>query len=464
MHTLYRPCAIMAYHPRDSSNHLPLTPPDSGPGYAYSSMHFPEQYSQQRQDIGYDYQYMPPQLAPVAPPYTSAYQQGMYQSAPTTLPSISSYYEPVGAPILPPIRVQDNLSYDDYRMPQYDYARDARPAKEEKATGGVSAKLDYDMDRMTDFVVSTTQHMYDLHLSPICLADIDITRSFQQNVTSAPAFRKWVHQVLSATRLPSATILLSLHYLSDRLKIFPDSVPTGENQIYRLLSVALILGSKFLDDNTFINRSWSDVTAIKVAELNTLELKWLRLIEYNLHVDAACVKTWSELWNKFDLEHRDHGVRLTPLDTSVNRRHDTARARYSPYPTPYSSSTMASRTFDSSARSHYTTTPYSAVDPWAPTERPSYEDYYKRSGSTGRYPTLTDIDDANRRASQEQFQSRYPVSYSTYQSLANAPYSAPAYVPWEHYGWNMHRPDCSCTNCSYRAWRPYGYNIGTVMG
>ncbi|QIW94609.1 hypothetical protein AMS68_000127 [Peltaster fructicola] len=440
----------MAYHPRDSSSQLPLTPPDSGSGYAYSSMHYPrEQYAQR--DMAYDYHnYMPPQLAPVAPPYSAAYQPSMYQAAPTTLPSISSYYEPVGAPILPPIRVQDGLPYDDYRMSQYDFSRDSQPVKEEKATGGVSAKLDYDMDRMTDFVVSTTQHI------------------FQQNVSSPPAFRKWVHQVLSATRLPSATILLSLHYLSDRLKVFPDSVPTGENQIYRLLSVGLILGSKFLDDNTFINRSWSDVTAIKVSELNILELKWLRLIEYNLHVDASCVQTWSDLWVKFDKERSVHGVRLSALDTSVARRHDASRTRYSPYPSPYSSSTMSSRTFDNSARSQYTNTPYSAVDPWAPTQRASpFEDYYKRSGSINRYPTLTDIDDANRR-SQEQFQSRYPVSHSAYQTLANAPYSAaaaPGYVPWEHYGWNnMHRSDCGCTNCAYRNWRPYGYNMGTVMG
>lgn len=468
----------------------PITPPDSGSGYAYADMHYSQaQYAQHTnsgmpQDLGFDYahSYMPA----IAPGYSSTYQPSIYQSAAgaseTTLPSISAYYEPMGAPILPPLRLQDRMAYgEDYstqRVAAYEYPQPisqpvVRQAKEEKAVGGVSAKLDYDVDRMTSFVVSTTQHMYDLHRSPICLADIDITRSFQQNVSSPPAFRKWVHQVLSATRLPSATILLSLHYLSDRLKIFPSSVAISENQIYRLLAVALILGSKFLDDNTFINRSWSDVTAIKVSELNSLEIKWLGLIEYGLHVDSSCVQTWVELWTKYDLEQsRKQATSLSPLDTSMTSRSSTSRTRYSPYPTPYSSSTLSSRTFDHtpvSSSAYRSAAAYSTIDPWAPTERPSYEDYYKRSA---RYP-LSEFDEVNnRRLTYEQNRARdlYQSSYQTYPAAPYSAMAAPGHTPsWDTQSWyGSHRADCPCSSCAYRAWKPYavsgGYNMGTVMG
>lgn len=505
-----------AFYPRSTPSHHPLTPPDSGSGYGYSNMHYPQDpYASQqamtqlpRHENAYDYQpqgYLHPSLVAPAPPTTSYpppyQQQPAFQPVPATLPSISSYYEPVGATILPPIRIQDRLPYGDasqQRLPQHDHTRDQshRQAKEEKATtGGVSAKLDYDMDRMTDFVVSATQHMYDLHLSPICLADIDLPRSFQHNVTSPPSFRKWVHQVLSATRLPSATLLLSLHYLSDRLRRFPDTVPTGENHIYRLLAVALILGSKFLDDNTFINRSWSDVTAIKVSELNSLELKWLRLIDYHLHVDKSCIQPWLELWTKSDLEQsqkqlqmqqQQHpAARLSPLDTTVPRHHTVAglRDRYSPYPNTYASTTPSSRCYETplssnSRSSQYSSTPYTSADPWAPTDRSaSFEDFYKRGGSSMRYPTLADIDDANRRASEERLRSghaSYAAPYTTYQQAPSAgPYTGATTSAssscWDHYAWNgMHHGDCNCSSCAYRAWRPYnvagGYGMGTVMG
>ena len=184
----------------------------------------------------YQQPYMQSTVAQAPPSYQ--YPQSNYQS--NNLPPIN-YYEPIGAPILPPLRIHDRVSFaDDYqrRLQQEQQNAAAReqqrqPPKEEKATGGVSAKLDYEMECMTDFVTQATQSMYAYHNSPICLADIDVTRSFHHKMQSQPSFRKWVHQVLSATRLPSATILLSLHYLNDRVANFPESIAPGENQIYR---------------------------------------------------------------------------------------------------------------------------------------------------------------------------------------------------------------------------------------
>jgi len=392
---------------------MPITPPDSGSGYAYTSMHYPrdpyasqQSMSQCRQDNAYDYQqqaYMQPPVAPAPPTYQ--FQQNSYQAS-ASLPPIQSYYEPIGAPILPPLRIHDHVPFaDDYQRRLQQEQQDAalreqqrQAAKEEKATGGVSAKLDYDMERMTDFVAKAVQSIFQTASQP------------------HPSFRKWVHQVLSATRLPSATIQLSLHYLNDRLARFPASVVQGENQIYRLLAVSLILGSKFLDDNTFINRSWSDVTAIKVSELNHLEMKWLSLISYNLHIDGTDPNgfmAWRSAWQQFD-EEAEHNakklIRLSPLDTNVHRHTSSSRDRYSPYPTPQTATPLYSRSFDAplSARASQFSTPYSASDPWAANHRPA-EDFYKRQD---RYPSTFELEDNNnRRASDERArQSAYPYS------------------------------------------------------
>jgi hypothetical protein len=443
-------------------------------------MHYPhdpysahQSLSQSRHDTSYDYQqsYLPP----TQPPSTyQQYSQSSYQPA-NSLPPIQGFYEPVGAPILPPLRIQDRVPFTDdinRRVQQEQQSAAAREqqrqtAKEEKATGGVSAKLDYDMEQMTDFVVEATQSMYAYHNSSICLADIDLTRSFQHSIQSQPSFRKWMHQVLSATRLPSATILLSLHYLNDRVANFPESITPGENQIYRMLAVSLILGSKFLDDNTFINRSWSDVTAIKVNELNLLEIEWLKLIKYELHIDPKAhngLQAWLDAWKAYESKYvakQQQASRLSPLNTNVYR-HSPRSDRFSPYPSPYSAATSRSYETPLTSRSTYGTTPYQSSDPWASADRYNIDDFYKRQH---RYPTLTELDDVNRRASEERArQSAYQYSQNGHSSYYQAPYSS----GWDQHAWNgMHRYDCGCSSCAFH-YRPYpmasGYTAQTVMG
>jgi hypothetical protein len=478
------------YGSRPAASQMPITPPDSGSGYGYASIHYSQDpyapHSQPRHDNAYDYQqqgYMQANTAPAPPAYQ--YSQSNYQSA-NSLPPISSCYEyyepyePIGAPILPPLRIHDRMPFaDDYQRRLQQEQQDAvareqqrQAAKEEKATGGVSAKLDYDMERMTDFVTDATMTMYALHCSPhICVADVDVTRSFHHKMQSQPSFRKWVHQVLSATRLPSSTIMLSLHYLNDRVAHFPESVSSSENQIYRLLAVALILGSKFLDDNTFINRSWSDVTAIKVSELNTLEAKWLEQISWCLHVDPENpngLQAWLRAWKQYAAEQdavKQQPARLSPLDTNVHRNSPSHRDRYSPYPTPYSAT--STRTFEpgsSSRSSQAGSTAYSS-DMWSSSSQQNYEEYYGRNN--GYSNMLLEMDKYTSRISDE----RARQSTYTYPQTAHPSYyhQQPYTATWDS-AWNAaHRYDCRCTACawqsSYRGYSmPQAYASQAVMG
>jgi len=486
---------------------LPLTPPDSGSGYGYSNMHYTEDpyaqaQSQCSHDGSYEYQsqsYMQPAVAP-APP-TFQHQPNNYQNT-TSLPPISNFYAPIGAPILPPLRINDRLSFtDDYQQrlqqqeQQNQRARDQQRqvVKEEKATGGVSAHLDYEMENMTDFVCQAVTSMYAYHLSPVSLADIDMTRSFQLRQPTSPQFRKWVHQVLSATRLPAATILLSLYYLNDRMSRFPTTVKGGDNEIYRLLAVALILGSKFLDDNTFINRSWSDVTAIKVVELNKLEAFWLELLEWRLHIDPSdetvagnSFKSWSSAWENHMHEKAIEKsakllpARLSPLDTNLHPHAPTnaSRDRYSPYPSPYTAS--SNRSFEQpqslsslSARSSQFSTPYSSADPWAPSSR-KVDDYYQQPPRYESFAAAAEAGEVNRRAAaaaaaaaeDQARQSTYQYPSTLHQSY----YHTPAYTSgWDTGSWSNHRYDCSCQSCAYsQHWRNYpmnsSYATQPVMG
>lgn len=174
--------------------------------------------------------------------------------------------------------------------------------QEEKSTGGVAAHLDYDMQQMVDFVAEMVQGMYALYESGICLADIDITRSVNSRSLVLPAFRKYVLQLLASTRLPRTTILLGMYYLATRMTMMSasDKCSDDNGQMYQMLVTSLLLGSKFLDDNTLKNCSWSEVSNIPTVELNLLEIEWLSAIDWDMHIspdDSQGFALWQKHWN-----------------------------------------------------------------------------------------------------------------------------------------------------------------------
>ena len=282
------------------------------------------------------------------------------------------------APILPPIRIPDtvvNAAAQDFNASSHAISQ-ANDKDAGKATGGVAAQLDYEMEDMVDFVSDSAQGMYDLLMSPLYLADIDLARSIQPGTAISVAFRKYVSSILSSTRLPSSTIVLALHYLGTRVTLIstrPGGADLGGSttHLHRMVTTALMLASKFLDDNTFQNRSWADVSHIPVNELNMLELNWLAAIGWSLHIDArdpAGFEAWRTRWARFqtrrETERKERAalsmesLKLTPPDAFPMRARQFG---YLPPPTP---ATPAYTPYGSDALN-------SASSGWTMVDRPS---------------------------------------------------------------------------------------------
>ena len=299
---------------------MPLTPPDNHDAYPSSAhaagqlpaIHTLGQVSNYESGVPEGHEILPRYsqytLAPIS---RHAYLQENNRHAPSNygnLQGTANTYGSSSVSLLPPIRVPDR-SLEDYqphgRSNRAPSAPTAPQPKEEKAVGGVAAHLDYEMQDMVDFVSKMAQGMYEIYASGICLADIDMTRSVHRSESPVHAdFRKYVSQILSSTRLPSSTILLGLHYLAERMTLLSNSgkYNHGSGQVYRMLTTALVLGSKFLDDNTFQNRSWSEVSSIPVSELNVLEIEWLTDIQWNMHInpdDPNGFLLWHQRWEAF---------------------------------------------------------------------------------------------------------------------------------------------------------------------
>ncbi|KAG0064996.1 hypothetical protein BGZ90_001970 [Linnemannia elongata] len=108
-------------------------------------------------------------------------------------------------------------------------------------------------------------------------------------------FRKFCLDVLSATLLSPSVILLSLKYIQQLMINLKESnkiVNTGEGAEYRFFTGALILANKFLDDNTFTNKTWADITGMKIKDVNHLEMQFLSGIEFRLFTSSWQYSEW----------------------------------------------------------------------------------------------------------------------------------------------------------------------------
>src|SRR5690348_12350912 len=94
-------------------------------------------------------------------------------------------------------------------------------------------------------------------------------------------FRKWVATILTTTQVAQNVILLALLFIY-RLKLTNPTVKGKPGSEYRLLTVALMLGNKFLDDNTYTNKTWAEVSGISVQEVHIMEVEFLSNIRYDL--------------------------------------------------------------------------------------------------------------------------------------------------------------------------------------
>lgn len=139
-------------------------------------------------------------------------------------------------------------------------------------------------------------------------------------------FRKWVTTILSTTQVTQNVILLALMFIY-RLKRLNPGVKGKLGSEYRLLTVALMLGNKcedtmftqpvvvgadegtVLDDNTYTNKTWAEVSGISVQEIHIMEVEFLSNMRYTLYASETEWHAWHEklgkFWNYFDMASRN---------------------------------------------------------------------------------------------------------------------------------------------------------------
>ncbi|KAK9240733.1 cyclin-domain-containing protein [Lipomyces kononenkoae] len=117
-------------------------------------------------------------------------------------------------------------------------------------------------------------------LAPVCLA--------------TPEFRLFAAAMLSRTQVSRTVVALALLYIY-RLKLHAPSILGTPGSEYRVFTIALVLANKFLDDNTYTNKTWAQVSKLPVAEIGVMEVEFLKHIDYDLAVSTQKWSEWSDL-------------------------------------------------------------------------------------------------------------------------------------------------------------------------
>lgn len=366
-----------------------------------------------------------------------------YHTLSTYPPQVPSQYHYVAAPILPPLRIQEPITQ--YNA-QYIHAHPEPKPKEEKATGGVAAHLDYDMDLMAAFVAEMSQGLVSPGVSP------------------TSQYRKYVSQILSSTRLPSSTIMLGLFYLASRMKILQrrGEEVHSSGTVYRMLTICLLLGSKFLDDNTFQNRSWAEVSSIPVQELNNMELLWLKDFDWVIHgrmyEESEGFFKWIEHWHAYEAKaqfaKRHEMQKLAPIETNLRRSQSVIQqplmSPEGPIPPQYQQSSQYDTQWARSLVSEYS-------PPSAPHSGPATPDYFPGTWSYSQPPPAY---------SRSSWASSGSSAYAAQRSQPPSYHQTPYHQGHSHSVWAGHGSGCGCSLCAKPDYyfTNSGYTLQTVVG
>ena len=169
--------------------------------------------------------------------------------------------------------------------------------------------------------------------------------STSSDVKPTIGFRKWVATLLSTTQVTPHVILLAMLFIY-RLKSFNPTVKGKPGSEYRLLTVALMLGNKFLDDNTYTNKTWAEVSGISVHEVHIMEVEFLSNMRYSLYTSEVAWKEWYVKLGKFG-SYIDRAIRILDATPRLGVLHPTSLNVPAALPSP-PASTNASPAFQAS--------------------------------------------------------------------------------------------------------------------
>ncbi|EAW07651.1 putative mucin [Aspergillus clavatus NRRL 1] len=261
----------------------------------------------------------------ILPPYIKAprYPRSDYESSSATIPSIKSHSQPSSqdAPVSEPVSQKKSSPASYLQI----------PSSINKSKGSLS-----------EFAAQMTCLFWFESTSKLKTIEerLNVVPSLVPEAFPTAGFKKWVTNILSTTQVSQNVILLALLFIY-RLKKFNPAVRGKKGSEFRLMTIALMLGNKFLDDNTYTNKTWAEVSGIPVQEIHVMEVEFLSNVRYNLYVSE---EEWAQWHTKLGV-FSDFFNRASVIPEETDLSPTTPLLRISPTlrPTPQLSSSTPSK-------------------------------------------------------------------------------------------------------------------------
>ncbi|EPQ27206.1 uncharacterized protein PFL1_05129 [Pseudozyma flocculosa PF-1] len=104
-------------------------------------------------------------------------------------------------------------------------------------------------------------------------------------------FKLFVKDLLSTTQVSKSVILLALLYIH-RLKSRHPGLRGEEGSEFRLFITALMLGNKFLDDHTYTNKTWAELSGIELKDITRMEVEFWLGLSMSIYVSDVDFRHW----------------------------------------------------------------------------------------------------------------------------------------------------------------------------
>lgn len=129
---------------------------------------------------------------------------------------------------------------------------------------------------------------------------MNLSSSSQEDAPSKPSqiqvcptehFVSFVVNILRTTQVSQSVVIVSLYYIY-RLKTRRAGLVGQPGSEYRLFLISLILANKFLDDYTYTNKTWADLSNTPLKEVTKMELQMYAGIGANANVTPSDYAWW----------------------------------------------------------------------------------------------------------------------------------------------------------------------------
>ncbi|KAE8216183.1 hypothetical protein CF327_g633 [Tilletia walkeri] len=104
-------------------------------------------------------------------------------------------------------------------------------------------------------------------------------------------FVAFIKNLLTTTQVSSSVILLALLYIY-RLKSRHPQLNGQEGSEYRLSVTSLMLANKWLDDHTYLNKTWSELSGIELCDVTKMEREFWSGLGMDISASAGDFQYW----------------------------------------------------------------------------------------------------------------------------------------------------------------------------